>query len=252
MYLVIRRFMNKPTDKMSHSQLDMLDLLKNKPWLILLAVGFLFMMFNAVKYGVIPYYFKYYLQNELLTGKYFIALLIISVIAALLTGVLSKRFGKKNLFIWSMILGAIFSAVFFWLPPSNLTLIFVFGCASEFFAAIMPTLFFSMLGDSADYSEWKTGRRATGLVYSAGTFINKTGGGFAGALVLVVLGVYGYDGQDASTVQGAIPAMKLLMSWIPAGFAIATALFLFFYPISSKLNLKIEAELAEKRKEEAV
>lgn len=251
MYFLIRRFMNKPSDSMSNSQLDMLDLLKNKPWLILLVVGFLFMMFNAVKYGVIPYYFKYYLQDELLTGKYFIALLVVSVIAALLTGALSRFIGKKRLFIWSMILGAVFSAIFFWLPPSSISLIFVFGCASEFFAAIMPTLFFSMLGDSADYSEWKTGRRATGLIFSAGTFINKTGGGFAGALVLVVLGAYGYNGQDASTVEGSIPAMKLLMSWIPAFFAIATALFLAFYPITTKMNLQIEAELSEKRKNES-
>ncbi len=248
-YILLKRFINKPKDKLSHSQIDMVDLLTNKPWLILLAVGFLFMMFNAVKYGVIPYYFKYYLHNELLTGKYFIALLIISVIAALLTGPLSKRFGKRNLFIGSLVLGAVFSAVFFWLPPSNITLIFIFGCASEFFAAIMPTLFFAMLGDSADYSEWKNGRRATGLVFAAGTFINKTGGGFAGALVLVILGIYGYNGQDVSTAAGAIPAMKLLMSWIPAAFALLGLLFMVFYPLTQEKTEQIELELATQRQE---
>ncbi len=246
-YILLKRFIHKPKDKLSHSQMDMVDLLTNKPWLILLAVGFLFMMFNAVKYGVIPYYFKYYLHNELLTGKYFIALLIISVIAALLTGPLSKKFGKRNLFMASLVLGAVFSAVFFWLPPSNLTLIFIFGCAAEFFAAIMPTLFFAMLGDSADYSEWKNGRRATGLIFSAGTFINKTGGGFAGALVLVVLGIYGYNGQDASTVAAAIPAMKLLMSWIPAVFALLGLAFMAFYPLTQQKTQEIEKELAQQR-----
>ena len=112
----------------------------------------------------------------------------------------------------------------------------------------MPTLFFSMLGDAADYSEWKTGRRATGLIFSAGTFINKTGGGFAGALVLVILGIYGYSGQDPETASNAIPAMKLLMSWIPAVFAVAAALFMIFYPITKEKNKQIETELAAIRK----
>ena len=243
MYLVIKKFTNKSTESMSRSQIDMLDLITNKPWLILLAVGFLFMMFNAVKYGVIPYYFKYYLNNKLLVGKYFIALLIISVIGALLTGPLSKLMGKRKLFIWSLILGAFFSGLFFWLPSNRIGLIFAIGCTSEFFAAIMPTLFFSMLGDSADYSEWKNGRRATGLIFSAGTFINKTGGGFAGALVLIVLGMYGYDGLDPSTAYRAIPAMKLLMSWIPAIFAIGAMIFMIFYPITHEKSKQIEEEL---------
>ncbi len=247
-YVLLRRFIKKPKEQMSHSQIDMVDLLTNKPWLLLLAVGFLFMMFNAVKYGVIPYYFKYYLHEELMAGKYFIALLVISVIAALLTGPLSAAIGKRRLFIWSLILGALFSGLFFWLPSSNIVLIFVFGCASEFFAAIMPTLFFAMLGDSADYSEWKNGRRATGLVFAAGTFINKTGGGFAGALVVVVLSIYGYNGMDASTAEGAIPAMKLLMSWIPAAFALLATVFMVFYPLTQAKNIQIEEELAVMRR----
>ena len=74
----------------------------------------------------------------------------------------------------------------------------------------MPTLYFTMLGDSADYSEWKNGRRATGLIYSAGTFVQKTGGGFAGALVLVVLAGYGYNGMDKSTIEASLPGMQLL------------------------------------------
>jgi GPH family glycoside/pentoside/hexuronide:cation symporter len=250
MHFLIKAFKKKPIEKMSTSQVDMLDLLSNKPWIVLLTVGFLFMMFNAVKYGVIPYYFKYYLNDELLTGKYFIALLVISVVGALLTGPLSNVFGKRNLFIWSLLLGGVFSAVFFWLPSNNVTLIFTFGCASEFFAAIMPTLFFSMLGDSADYSEWKTGRRATGLIFSAGTFINKTGGGFAGALVLVVLGIYGYNGQDTTTVEGAIPAMKFLMSWIPAVFAVFAAAVMALYPLTQQKMTQITQELNQKRNNE--
>ena len=112
---------------------------------------------------------------------------------------------------------------------------------------MMPTLFFTMLGDSADYSEWKNGRRATGLIYSAGTFVQKTGGGFAGALVLIVLANYGYDGMDSTTIANALPGMQLLMSWVPAIFAFAGAGLMLLYPLSSLRNQQICEELIVRR-----
>jgi Na+/melibiose symporter-like transporter len=232
---------------MTGTQRDMVDLLTNKPWLILLGMGFLTMMFNGIKYGVIAYYFKYHVGNELMAGQYFVALLVVSILGALATEHLSKWLGKKKLFIISLLLSGILTSAFYWVPQGNITAIFVLGCSAEFFAAIMPTLFFTMLGDSADYSEWKNKRRATGLIYSAGTFVQKTGGGFAGALVLVVLGSYGYNGMDVSTIEQSLPGMQLLMSWIPAAFAFIAAALMCFYPLSSEHNKLICSDLINRR-----
>lgn len=255
MWLLIKRLTNTETNQESNkknndisgTQQDMLDLLTNKPWLILLGMGFLTMMFNGIKYGVIAYYFKYQVGDELMAGKYFIALLLVSILGALCTGYLSKKMGKPNLFIVSLLCSGLLTAGFYWVPSGNIPAIFILGCSAEFFAAMMPTLFFSMLGDSADYSEWKNGRRATGLIYSAGTFVQKTGGGFAGALVLVVLANYGYNGMDKSTIEGALPGMQLLMSWIPAAFAFAGATLMVFYPLSSHKNQQISNALNQRR-----
>ncbi|MCC2606717.1 MFS transporter [Planctobacterium marinum] len=243
----VRRLKSSANDNISRTQRDLLDLLDNKPWLILLGIGFLTMMFNGVKYAAIAYYFKYYVGLELYAGQYFIALLVVSVLGALLTPKLSAWLGRKWLFIWVLLLSSLFTGLMFWLPSEQLTWIFILGCVAEFFAAMMPTLFFAMLGDAADYSEWRTGRRATGLVYSAGTFVQKTGGGFAGALVLLVLAWYGYDGLDKSTAQQALPGILLLMSWIPAGFAVAGALLMWFYPLDDNKQSEITLALSMKR-----
>ena len=255
MWVVLKRLVNNTSDQsndntaagLSGTQRDMIDLLTNKPWLILLGMGFLTMMFNGIKYGVIAYYFKYHVGDELMAGKYFIALLVVSILGALATGYLSKELGKRKLFIVSLTLSGILTAGFYWIPKGDITSIFILGCGAEFFAAMMPTLFFSMLGDAADYSEWKNGRRATGLIYSAGTFVQKTGGGFAGALVLVVLASYGYDGMDKNTINAALPGMQLLMSWIPAAFAFAGALLIMFYPLTSEKSQQIGDELIQRR-----
>ena len=247
MTYVIRKLLNKDKQNLTSSQRDMVDLLTNKPWLVLLGIGFLTMMFNGIKYGVIAYYFKYHVANELMAGQYFIALLVVSILGALATGKLAEIMGKRNLFIASLMLSGILTTAFYWVPSDNLIAVFTFGCAAEFFAAMMPTLFFSMLGDSADYSEWKNKRRATGLIYSAGTFVQKTGGGFAGALVLVVLAGYGYNGMDELTITQALPGMQLLMSWIPAAFAFLGAALMLIYPLTSAMTQKITEDLAIRR-----
>nr|WP_252729313.1 MFS transporter [Aliiglaciecola lipolytica] len=246
-WILINRFLAKPREQISSTQQDMIDLITNKPWLILLGMGFLTMMFNGIKYGVIAYYFKYVIGDELMTGQFFVALLVVSIFGALSTSFLARVFGRRVLFIGSLVIGSILTICFYWVPEGNVTLVFVLGCSAEFFAAIFPTLFFSMLGDSADYSEWKNGRRATGLVYSAGTFVQKTGGGFAGALVLVVLSSYGYDGMDQTTVADSLPGIKLLMSWIPGFFGIAAAILMLFYPLTDKQQKKITLELKGQR-----
>jgi Na+/melibiose symporter-like transporter len=247
MWVVIKKLLNNPPEGLSGTQRDMVDLLTNKPWLILLGIGFITMLFNGIKYGTIAYYFKYHVGDELIAGQYFIGLLIVSILGALSTSYLAKIFGKRNLFIIALILSGVLTAAFYWVPQGNLSAIFILGCSAEFFAAIMPTLYFTMLGDSADFSEWKNGRRATGLIYSAGTFVQKTGGGFAGALVLVVLAGYGYDGMDRTTIEAALPGMQLLMSWIPAAFAFMAAIMMIFYPLSCKQNQQIGDELIARR-----
>jgi len=62
-----------------------------------------------------------------------------------------------------------------------------------------------------------------------------------------VLAGYGYNGMDKSTIDGALPGMQLLMSWIPAGFAFAGAALMMFYPLSCNKSQQISDDLDQKR-----
>jgi GPH family glycoside/pentoside/hexuronide:cation symporter len=101
----------------------------------------------------------------------------------MITSPLGKRYGKRNLFIYALIFSGAVNSLFVFCGPGDTIGIFAIGIISEFGAAIFPTLFFAMLGDAADYSEFKNGRRATGLVYSAGSFATKFGGGILLGLI---------------------------------------------------------------------
>jgi glycoside/pentoside/hexuronide:cation symporter, GPH family len=227
---------------------DLKDLITNVPWLILLFIGFIFCIYNGIKQGVTVMYFKRYLNNEALSALYMVSLLVVSGIAALTTTPMVRALGKKKLFMFVMLFSALTNALLVFAEPENQTLIFILGTLSEFGAGIMPVLFFAMLGDCADYSEWKNGTRATGLIFSAGTFAFKFGGGIAGAIIGWVLGSYGYNGMDESTIEGAIPAIKLLMTWLPA--LILTVLgvsAVFAYPLNDTKLKKIVDELNSRR-----
>ena len=108
-----------------------------------------------------------------------------------------------------------------------------------------------MLGDVADYSEWKNNRRATGLVYSAGSTATKFGGGIAGAIIGVILGAFHYNGQDAASIESAIPGIKMLMSWVPGIVAVLGAGIMLFYPLTKKKMDEITSDLEQRRLEAA-
>jgi GPH family glycoside/pentoside/hexuronide:cation symporter len=203
-----------------------------------------------MKQIIVLTYFTHYVHNQLLAASYLIGLMIASIVGAMITAPLSKKMGKRKLFISALVFSGVINAFLFLCSPNDTMAIFTIGTISEFAAGIFPTLFFTMLGDAADYSEYKNGRRATGLVYSAGSFATKFGGGIAGAIIGLVLALFNYDGQDLSTIPGAIPGIKMLMSWFPAVIAMIAAAIMTMYPLSQQKMDEITLELDKRRKAE--
>jgi glycoside/pentoside/hexuronide:cation symporter, GPH family len=242
-----RERVQPPKEQETNLGRDLKDLIRNRPWIILLVIGLLFNVYNSIKQGIVVIYFSHYLHNQLLASSYLICLMLASIAGAIVTSPLGKRFGKRNLFIYALIFSGVVNALLVFCGPENKIGIFTIGIISEFGAAIFPTLFFAMLGDAADYSEYKNGRRATGLVYSAGSFATKFGGGIAGAIIGFVLAAFHYSGQDEVAIQGAVPGIIMLMSWIPAIIAFITAGVMKLYPLNQKKLDEITIELNNRR-----
>jgi GPH family glycoside/pentoside/hexuronide:cation symporter len=236
-----------PKEQKTNLGKDLKDLIRNKPWIILLIIGLLFNVYNSIKQGIVVIYFTHYLHLQLLAASYMVGLMLASIAGAMITSPLGKRLGKRNLFIYALIFSGVVNAMLVFCRPDHIVPIFTIGIISEFGAAIFPTLFFAMLGDAADYSEFKNGRRATGLVYSAGSFATKFGGGIAGAIIGFVLAAFNYKGQDAVAIQGAVPGIIMLMSWIPTIIALIAAGVMTLYPLNQKKMDEITIELNNRR-----
>jgi GPH family glycoside/pentoside/hexuronide:cation symporter len=246
-FYTTRERVSPPKDQDSNLIRDLKDLIHNRPWVVMLLIGLLFNIYNSTKQGILLYYFTHYMHSPLLSASYMIGLMIASIGGAMITAPLGRKYGKKKLFIAALIFSGLVNASMALCGPGDKIAIFIIGTISEFGAAIFPTLFFAMLGDAADYSEYKNGRRATGLVYSAGSFATKFGGGIAGALIGFVLTAFHYNGQDSSTIQGAIPGIVMLMSWIPAIITLIAAAVMTLYPLNQKKMDEITIELNNRR-----
>lgn len=226
---------------------DLINLIKNRPWAVLLGIGLIFNIYTSIKQGITVIYFAHYMSKELLAASFMVALMLASIAGAIITTPLGKRFGKKRLFIFALIFSGLVGSLLLFCEPENIYAIFGIGILSEMAAAMFPTLLFVMLGDAADYSEWKNGRRATGLIYSAGSLATKFGGGIGAAIIGFVLAYFNYNAKDPSSIEAAKVGIVWLISWIPAIIALFGAAFMLLYPLDRTQMDTISNDLQTKR-----
>ena len=237
-----------PKEQKTNILNDIKDLLTNKPWLLLFAVGIISLSYVSIRIGAIMYYFKYYVQNELIVSAFLLSGTLATIASISLTEWFSKKIGKKKVFIYSQILTAIFTALFFFLGTSDIVLMFILNILISFASGPPAPIVFSMYTDCASYSEWKNKRRATGLVMSASTMAQKLGWTIGGALAGWLLAMYGFKAnitQSTHTVKGII----LMMSLIPAAGSLLAAILMTFYKLDNKTMNKIEYDLKLRRAE---
>jgi GPH family glycoside/pentoside/hexuronide:cation symporter len=109
-----------------------------------------------------------------------------------------------------------------------------------------PAIVWSMYADTADYGEWKFGRRTTGLVFSATVFVQKVGLAIGSAMIGWLLAHYGYAANTVQTPR-SLHGITLLFSLLPGCFALLSGLAIFFYPLDEPQVKLMERELAARK-----
>jgi len=225
---------------------DLRDLFSNRPWVVLFLVTTFYFAAIAMRGSVMLPYFKYLAGNEKLFS-WFNGFGLASLIAGVaFSTALTVRIGKRPLFILSMTLSGIFNLAVLFLPPHATVPIIVSEVLRQFCYGTSGPLIWAMMGDVADYGEWKTGRRATGTVTAAVVFALWVGLAIGGALAGWLFSYYGYISNAVQTAR-ALNGIRLTAGLWSGLFFFATAACLFFYPISRRINKTISDELAGRR-----
>ena len=173
--------------------------------------------------------------------------MLANIIGVVFSKALSVRFGKKKVFLVGLFLTAVFTALFITLPAEEVGLAFVLNLLKSLAYGPTIPLLWAMMADVADYAEWKTMRRATGVVFAGIVFALKAGLGLGGAICGWLLAGYGYM-PNAVQTDHALFGIRMTASLFPAITFFIGVAALSFYGIDKKLNLQIQDELAERRK----
>jgi GPH family glycoside/pentoside/hexuronide:cation symporter len=241
------RIQPDPQQKTSLRQ-DLSDLFKNRPFIVLFLVTLFYFTAILVRGNVMLPYFRFVAGN---VGLY--AWFNGFGLASLLLGVacstaVSVRVGKRQLFIASLLLAGAFNMVLLVIPPNATVAIIAAEVLRQFSFGLSGPILWAMMGDVADYGEWKTGRRASGTVTAAVVFALWVGIALGGAIAGWLFSLYGFV-SEAQVQTAHAQTGILLTASIYAGLAFfAAAACLFFYPITREVNQQIANELAERRK----
>ena len=227
---------------------DLGDLIHNGPWIALFLVTVFYFTALLIRGNVMLPYFENCAGNRMLFSWFNGFGLIALLVGVACSTALTKRMGKRALFFWSMLLTGILCIALFFFPPTATVPIIALEVLRQFAFGCSGPVLWSMMGDVADYGEWKTGRRATGTVTSAVVFALWIGVALGGAIAGWLLSLLRLSVQACVQTAHALLGIRLIASVYSGAAFLAAAVCLLFYGISMKLNLTISHDLAERRK----
>jgi Na+/melibiose symporter-like transporter len=268
-------------DQKSSLKDDLKDLSKNRPWLIMLTLTILVFITLAMKGGSYVYYFNNYVDSTALTkfispvidtlsrlginffgsdpvsagfGLFNAGGIIFMIVGISLSKKLADKYGKRDVFQYALFVSTLFILFFIFFKPGDVLLMFGSQILHGFTYGVTIPVLWAMIADVADYSEWRTRRRATAIIFSAMMVGLKAGLSIGGALVAWILSLYGYIAKESEVAGQVIvqpetvaEGARMLVSVYPSiPFFIGFGL-LFFYVIDKKMEVKIETDLKARR-----
>lgn len=237
-------------------------LFKNKPLMLIVLSGIGGAARMLFTYTGGLYFAKYIMDKESMYSLFTMAIVPGGLIASLLVPWCTKKFGKRNTYIWSHIVGGVAMLIAFivgiacdrgaYTSTATTVVLLIALVIAGIPSGFGNIVTYAMIGDTVEYLELKTGERAEGICFAMQTLINKIGmavGAFVGVLAYYMAGV---AANDASSVT---PEGKDTMWFMLVGIAaisfFLTVIPLFFYKFNEKQQQEAKAEIEARKHEKA-
>lgn len=239
------------------------ELLKSRPWLLLMALNLLLATCQAVRGSASLHHLKYYVgpqpvtlpellpwvggthvwQLEELASAFNASSGVASVCGVLLLPAFARAVGRKRGLVVLLAVMLVSAVGVYWVRPDQVPALFGLGVLGSFAGAPISALFWTLGADAVDYVEWKTGRRPTGLVFATLLFAAKQGWALGAALSLGLMSRFGFVAHAEQT-PGALAGLLLLVSVVPAAIGALGLGVIFFYPLDDARMAQIGDALA--------
>ncbi len=219
--------------------------LRNKYWLMALAVTFLIVLHQVATLTVGVYYAKYILFDEKLAGNLILYHHAGGAVSMLLMPFLLQKGVSKR---WATLVGGavmLAGSLVAFVQGSGVPLIISLALRGFGFGIVSST-YYGMLADTVDYGEWKFGVRTQAVTTSAGTAGQKLGSGIGTAVFGVVLGAVGYDGLAATQNAASLSAINVIFNIFPIALYVLIIVIMLFYKLDDEYPA-IQRELDARR-----
>ena len=219
---------------------------RNYPfWIIFLAIIIListYLMFN----NNLIYFSKYALGLHDYQGVILGFLNGASLLAVPLWAYAALKLGKKNTWLISMAVLFLGFTIFNYYPIDDLDTLIYILIFIGFGNGATGVLFWSMLPDTIEYGEWKSGIRTESSLYGFMTFAQKGAIAIAVFILGIALTNIGFEPNQEQSTE-TIEALKNLMSIIPLVGVFISFVLLYFYPIDKAFHRKLIQDIENRR-----
>ena len=217
----------------------------NWPWVIIATSSFLFWIAYTSRVSTVIYFFTYNLGRKDLVPLVN-SLDIVSLSAVVFLPWLCRFTSKRNLWACGLV-GSVAGQIVMYLGAPSVPAVMAGWIIAAIAGGVAMTLPFSLLSDSVDYGEWKTGIRAAGLLTAVGaSFCFKAGTGLGGALPAWTMATYGYVPNVRQTVS-SLAGIEAGFIWLPAVFFALALLPVLLYAKYEAMEPRIHKELEQRR-----
>ncbi len=241
----------KPIRAEKFSGKQFVDLVKNKPWIMMTLTAVCTNFFNGFRYAVAGYLFSYCMGGDITVGKLIInytVFMAFGEVTCMIFGGLSPLCtrwlgSKRKTFLFAAFICFVTSILFFFIPmkPAYIWVMIGVSILTSVGVGIYSPLLWSMYADVADYATKKNGTSSTGLIFSSGTMAQKFGTAISGSLIAMFLGLagahmitdrFGNPTIDPASITSSVLTMVwALFSLFPALFALVMMGLVMLYPI---------------------
>jgi GPH family glycoside/pentoside/hexuronide:cation symporter len=216
----------------------------NPPFMLVVGGMFLFMTAIGMMAGTVTYYFKYNLQAEGLVPVAFLAMFVTAILCIPLFVRISNRTSKRTAFVLGMSSMAALLVVLYFFGERNRLLTILIFVAAGFGMSSIYLCPWSMLPDTVEYSQWRTGHRREGILFGTYFLFIQVGGAVAGFLVGTGLDLTGYTPNVAQSPR-ALAGIRFLISLGPVVLVALGLVAISFYSITAERHRQILQEIEQ-------
>lgn len=191
-------------------------IVKNKYYLMILAIYVLYYGMMGVTQTVGIYYMTYVFEQPSLLGTFTLATLLPMIIVLAVTPALVKKKGMYKIINLGYDGAILFRGLFMVFAfMANKTLMLITLLLNGFCTGPLVGSLNALISESSDYTYRTQKQRLDGMMFSCSSFGIKVGGGIGTAAAGWLLAAGGFDGQAAVQAASAVNMIKVSYAVVP-------------------------------------